>query len=73
MPQKEHKVPDIYPSYTTISIRFVNGDWKPVNLDLRAKDKEETKVVETDNDGRVEMTVKGSSVNVMLIGESETE
>ena len=73
MPGKEYKVPDIYPSYTTISIRFVNSDWKPLNLDLRVKEKEETKVVETDNDGGVKMTVKGNSVNISLIGESETE
>jgi hypothetical protein len=69
--EKEYKVSDIQPSYVTINFQFVNEDWEPIKLDLNIEDDAGVKDVETDSDGKADVTVLGDDAEVLLVGKSQ--
>jgi len=69
--EKEYKVSDIQPSYITISFSFVDEDREPIKLDLSVEDDAEVKDVETDSDGKADVTVIGDDAKVLLVGKSQ--
>lgn len=71
MSEKEYKVSDIQPSYVTINFQFVNEDWEPIKLDLSIEDDAGVKDVETDSDGKADVTVLGDDAEVLLVGKSQ--
>lgn len=73
MSEKEFKVSDIRPAFIKLNMRFVDGDWKPTNIAIRIEDDERTQNKETDSNGKVEATVIGSEVEILLFGDTEKE
>ncbi len=73
--EKEFKLPDIWPALLKVKLKFLDGDLKPVKIDLKFEIDDVKSDGETDENGLVEATVKESnpSLKVVLFGKSETE